>query len=145
MNQTGRNRSQDQEGIVLSIPGRLEYLDLVDNVIEAVNELMEFKEEDATAVSISVIEAGTNAIQHGCTNGAEQRVELRFTVTEEQLEVEVEDHGKGFEPENLPDPTSPDNILRERGRGIFIIRQMMDELDFDFSAGTRLRMIKRKS
>jgi serine/threonine-protein kinase RsbW len=131
--------------IVLSIPGRLEYLDLVDNVIEAVNELMAFKEEEATAVSISVIEAGTNAIQHGCLNETSKRVELRFMVEKSQLTIEVEDPGRGFDPDALPDPTSPDNILKERGRGIFIIRQMMDEVDFDFSAGTRLRMVKRKA
>jgi serine/threonine-protein kinase RsbW len=130
--------------IVLSIPGRLEFLDLVDNVIEAVNELMAFKEDEATAVSISVIEAGTNAIQHGCSNESRLRVELRFVVEDAQLTIEVEDPGGGFDPDRLPDPTSPDNILKERGRGIFIIRQMMDEVDFDFSTGTRLRMVKRK-
>lgn len=139
------NPSDPRAGAIdLSIPGRLEYLDLVDNVIEAVNELMEFPEEAATAVSISVIEAGTNAIQHGCRNGSDQRVRLRFIVEQEQLIVEVEDAGSGFEPDALPDPTSPDNILKERGRGIFIMRQMMDEMAFDFSAGTRVRMVKRK-
>lgn len=136
--------NQDNGGILLSIPGRIEYLDLVDNVIEAVNELMEFKEEDATAVSISVIEAGTNAIQHGCGNGDGLRVHLRFIVDAEQLTIEIEDPGKGFNPATLPDPTSPDNILKERGRGIFIMRQMMDELDFDFGDGTKVRMVKRK-
>jgi len=136
----------NQEGgdILLSIPGQLEYLDLVDNVIAAVNELMQFKEDAATAVSISVIEAGTNAIQHGCGNGACQRVDLRFSVEEDQLVIEVHDSGKGFDPDALPDPTSPDNILKERGRGIFIMRQMMDEMEFDFSSGTKVRMVKRR-
>lgn len=133
-----------EEAIQLSIPGRLEYLDVLDNVIEAVNELMHFKEEDATAVSISVIEAGTNAIQHGCANGDGRRVELRFLVEDEQLTIEVRDPGRGFAPDQLPNPTSPENLLKERGRGIFIMRQMMDDVAFDFSDGTRVRMVKRR-
>jgi serine/threonine-protein kinase RsbW len=139
-----KNDSDDAGAVLLSIPAKLEFLDLVDNVVAAVNELMEFKEEDATAVSISVIEAGTNAIQHGCPNDDGHRVRLRFVVDPGELVIEVEDPGKGFDPDRLPDPTSPDNILKERGRGIFIMRQMMDELDFDFSKGTRIRMLKRK-
>jgi serine/threonine-protein kinase RsbW len=138
---------RDQEGgrIFLAFPGRLEFLDLVDNIIAGVNELMQFKEEDATAVSISVIEAGTNAIQHGCQNGSDHEVQISFVVAGDELAVEVHDPGLGFDPGSLPDPTSPDNLLKERGRGIFIIRQMMDELDFDFSNGTTLRMVKRRA
>jgi serine/threonine-protein kinase RsbW len=137
-------RKHEDTSVRLSFPGRLEFLDLVDNVIAGVNELMRFPEDDATAVSISVIEAGTNAIQHGCKNGADSRVHINFHMHEDRLAVEVHDPGIGFNPESLPDPTSPDNLLKERGRGIFIMRQMMDEIRFDFSNGTTVRMVKRR-
>jgi serine/threonine-protein kinase RsbW len=138
--------SENRSGAVeLIIPAKLEYLDLVDNVVEAVNELMHFDEEAKTAVSISVVEAGTNAIQHGCPkNGSQCEVRLRFLVEEETLTVLVRDLGPGFDPAELPDPTSPENLLRERGRGIFIMRQMMDEVDFTFDDGTVVRLVKRR-
>lgn len=130
--------------IELVIPAKLEFLDLVDNVVEAVNELMHFDEEERTAVSISIVEAGTNAIQHGCRNGGECHVQLSFLVEKDALTVTVRDPGPGFDPGTLPDPTSPENLLRERGRGIFIMRQMMDEVEFGFDQGTTVRLVKRR-
>lgn len=130
--------------VELAIPAKLEYLDLVDNVIEAVNELMHFDEEERTAVSISVVEAGTNAIQHGCRNGGECQVRLSFLVEKDVLTVTIRDPGPGFDPRSLPDPTSPENLLRERGRGIFIMHQMMDEVEFGFDQGTMVRLVKRR-
>jgi serine/threonine-protein kinase RsbW len=128
----------------LVIPAKLEYLDLVDNVVEALNELMHFAEEERTAVSISIVEAGTNAIQHGCRNGGECQVHMHFQVDPEALTVTVHDPGPGFDPVVLPDPTSPENLLKERGRGIYIMRQMMDEVEFRFDHGTTVRLVKRR-
>ena|SRR5688572_12358933 len=131
--------------VELVIPAKLEYLDLVDNVVEAVNELMHFDEDSKTAVSISVVEAGTNAIQHGCLrNGGSGAVRMRFEVTPKALTVTVRDPGSGFNPDSLPDPTSPENLLRERGRGIFIMRQMMDEVTFNFEQGCSVRLVKHR-
>ncbi|HWN80787.1 MAG TPA: ATP-binding protein, partial [Candidatus Udaeobacter sp.] len=91
--------------IELVIPAKLEYLDLVDNVVEAVNELMHFDEDTKTAVSISVVEAGTNAIQHGCMkNGVSGVVKMAFEVAPNVLTVTILDPGRGFDPAALPDP-----------------------------------------
>ncbi len=130
--------------VELVIPATLEYLDLVDNVVEAVNDLMNFDEDARTAVSISVVEAGTNAIQHGCCRNGDSRIHLRFEVGDDALIVIVHDPGPGFDPKCVPDPTSPENLLRERGRGIFIMRQMMDEVAFSFDQGTTVRLVKRR-
>jgi serine/threonine-protein kinase RsbW len=131
--------------IELVIPAKLEYLDLVDNVVEAVNELMHFDEDTKTAVSISVVEAGTNAIQHGCMkNGVSGVVKMAFEVAPDVLTVTIQDPGGGFDPAKLPDPTAPENLLRERGRGIFIMRQMMDEVSFDFDRGCAVRLVKHR-
>ncbi len=138
--------NRNASGINLSIPGQLEYLELVDNVVAGVNELMDFDQEAANAVSISVIEASTNAIQHGCGNG-DGRVDMTFAVNGSELIVEVHDPGTGFDPGALPpaDPTNPQNLLNLRGRGIFIMREMMDAVDFEFGEGTTVRMRKRRS
>lgn len=130
--------------IELTIPARLEYLDLVDNVVEAVNELMRFGEEERTAVSISIVEAGTNAIQHGCRNGGECQINMSFEIAPDALTVVVHDPGAGFDPASLPDPTSPENLLRERGRGVYIMKQMMDEVEFRFGPGTTVTLVKRR-
>ncbi len=130
--------------VELVIPAKLEYLDLVDNVVEAVNELMSFDEDARTAVSISVVEAGTNAIQHGCGQNGQSRIHMHFEVESDTLTIIVHDPGPGFDPAGVPDPTSPENLVRERGRGIFIMRQMMDEVDFSFERGTTVRLVKRR-
>jgi serine/threonine-protein kinase RsbW len=130
--------------VELVIPAQLEFLDLVDNVVEAVNELMQFDEDARTAVSISVVEAGTNAIQHGCRKNGAGRIHLRFEVAADSLTIVVHDPGAGFDLSRVPDPTSPENLLRERGRGIFIMRQMMDEVDYSFDHGTTVRLVKRR-
>jgi serine/threonine-protein kinase RsbW len=58
--------------------------------------------------------------------------------------VSVKDTGSGFNPGRLPDPTAPENLLASHGRGIFLIRQLMDEVDFKFDHGTELRMQRKK-
>jgi len=134
----GRNR------IVLSLPSRLELLGVVDKIADGITEYLEFEDVDKDAVAISVIEACTNAIQHGHKSDAEQRVSVAFELSSDTLSITVEDHGTGFQPQSSEDLTPPD-LLATRGRGIYIMRSMMDEVDFDFSKGTRVHLVKRRS
>jgi len=139
--------AENPEGEVvrLVIPSRLELLSIVDKVVEGVGEQMGFEEDDKDAVSISVIEAGTNAIQHGHGHESERMVEIVFHLLPEELVVEVSDNGRGFKLDVLEDATAPENLLKERGRGIFIMRAMMDDVRFDFTDhGTRCRLVKRR-
>lgn len=131
--------------IRLELPSRLELLSIIDKVVDGVADQLSFEDDDKDAIAISVIEAGTNAIQHGHRHDPSRLVRITFHLHPDALEVEVEDQGTGFDLETLEDPGAPENLLRERGRGIFIMKSMMDEVRFSFgSSGTTCRLIKRK-
>jgi len=130
--------------ILLSLPSRLELLGVVDKIADGITELLDFEDVDRDAVAISVIEACTNAIQHGHRTTVEKRVEVSFTIDDDTLSIVIEDHGSGFIPLSAEEQTPPD-LLATRGRGIYIMRSMMDEVDFDFSNGTRVLLVKRRS
>ena len=137
--------SPGEQVVRLVIPSRLELLSLIDKVVDGVADQMGFEDADQDAVAISVIEAGTNAIQHGHGHESERTVEVTFRLLPDELIVDIQDNGRGFNLDLLEDAGAPENLLKERGRGIFIMRAMMDDVQFDFGDhGTRCRLIKRR-
>ena len=135
------------EIVSLSLPSRLELLVVLDRVALAICERMEFDPDASSQVSMSVIEAGTNAVQHGHLRDASKIFHARVLMYEDRLEVEVRDTGKGFDAGSLTlDVTTPDRILEMRGRGIFIMRACCDSVNFDFGpAGTLCRLVKYRA
>ena len=93
---------------------------------------------------MAVREAITNAIVHGNREDEAKEVEVTFNCLEHELEIEVKDQGKGFDPADVPDPTDPANILKTSGRGIFLMRSFMDEVKWLMrpDGGTTVRMVK---
>ena len=98
-------------------------------------------------MSVAVRESVVNAIKHGNKQDESKRVHVQFTLHERALEVQVSDQGQGFDPAAVPDPLAPENLLKAYGRGIFFMRQFMDEVTHSFPAkgGTVVRMLKRVS
>jgi serine/threonine-protein kinase RsbW len=72
-------------------------------------------------------------------------VEVKLTTTPEGFGISVHDQGTGFNPNDVPDPTKDENILRTSGRGIFFMRNFMDEVEWsaDPQGGTNVRMLKK--
>ena len=133
------------ETIRLSIPSRLELLSFVDKLTLEVCVRMRFEEEATSGISMAVIEAGTNAIQHGHKKDPLKLVEFEFVMREDQLEVVVHDHGAGFDLDGQPDDaTTPEHLFDARGRGIFIMRACMDRVEFEFDGGTVCRLYKQR-
>jgi len=134
----------EPEVISIRMPSRLELLAMLDAVTVSVCERMQFGEEAASLVSMSVIEAGTNAIQHGHKRDATRPVDIDFKLYTDRLEVTVHDTGPGFDPAALNgDATSPEHLFDARGRGVFIMRSCMDSVDFEFSpSGTVCHLVK---
>jgi serine/threonine-protein kinase RsbW len=134
------------ETVSLRIPGRLELLGLFDRVSTLLCERAGFSEDACTQVTLSVIEAGTNAIQHGSRGDPAKPVDIVFTVHPDHLEVRVHDQGAGFDlAEVSGDITLPERLFDARGRGIFIMRACMDSVDFTFDAsGTTCHLVKRR-
>jgi serine/threonine-protein kinase RsbW len=90
-------------------------------------------------------EALANAIRHGNRQDPGLKVRVDFAIERATLTVRVEDEGSGFEPSDVPDPTDPENLLRPSGRGIFYMRQFMDQVRFENTAngGTAVTMVRR--
>lgn len=130
--------------IELTLPSRLELLGVVDKVADGITEYLDFEDVDRDAVAISVIEACTNAIQHGHGQDPEKSVKVEFLLQPDRLTIRVHDQGTGFQPAP-PGTLTPPDLLATRGRGIFIMRSMMDEVDFDFSGGTMVALVKRRT
>ena len=79
---------------------------------------------------ISLTEAVTNAITHGNKNNVNKIVNVQCLRTQSNLSFMVSDQGEGFDPQRLPDPTHPDNLLKLHGRGVFLINQLCDRVEF---------------
>jgi serine/threonine-protein kinase RsbW len=103
-----------------------------------------FDEEETDRIAMSVREATVNAVLHGNQYDPKKRVTVAFEVTPESLSVSVRDEGKGLDPGSVPDPLAPENLLKQSGRGIFLIRAFMDEVRFrSMDPGTEITLIKR--
>jgi anti-sigma regulatory factor (Ser/Thr protein kinase) len=135
------------ETITLTLPSRLELLAVLDRVALAMCERLEFDEDTRSQVSLSVIEAGTNAIQHGHQKDATKAFDTTFSVFSDRIEITVRDTGPGFAPpESNGDATSPEHLFDARGRGIFIMRSCMDVVEFRFGTfGTECHLVKRRA
>jgi len=140
--------TQTPEVITLSIPSRLELLPVLDKLLAGIMDQIGFSEAEADAIAISVIEAGTNAIQHGHKQDPTKTVHFRFDLFPDRLLVSVSDLGGGFDLNRvlMTDPTSEEGLMQCCGRGIFIMRQLMDQVDFDIrpSQGTTVHLEKTK-
>jgi len=137
----------DHKGeIVLSIPSEDKYIYLLDLVVSYASKEMEFDEETTEQVNLAIIEAGTNAIKHGNKNDPEKSALFRFRLSKDKLIVSIRDHGAGFNPDNVGDPLSPENFMKPSGRGIFLMRALMDEVEYnmDNGDGTEVRLVKYK-
>ena len=129
----------------LTFPSRIE---AVGEAAAAVSEFMnrlKIGEDVAFGVDMAVREAVTNAVLHGNKLDEAKVVELKLKNTPAVFEITVHDQGSGFNPNDVPDPTKDENILRTSGRGIFFMRNFMDEVDWsaDPKGGTTVRMLKR--
>jgi serine/threonine-protein kinase RsbW len=85
-------------------------------------------------IMLALSEAVTNAIRHGCgEREKDEVVDIEVKITPNTVEIRVHDCGTGFEPDALPDPTHADNLHIPSGRGVFLIKNLADDVRFDFS------------
>jgi len=133
-----------QECIIrLEIPSEMKLIYVLDAVISEILREMEFDDEAVEQANLAVIEAGTNAILHGNGNDPNKLVHFQFCVGEDKLTVIVKDEGRGFNPDKIPNPLDPENLFNTTGRGIFLMRTLMDEINYSKN-GTEVQMVKYK-
>jgi len=92
---------------------------------------------------VALSEALANAIIYGNRNNSQKSVDVRVEVTKTMLAVHVSDEGDGFRPHDVPDPTLPDGLEQTSGRGLFLIREMVDELRFNEKGNSVCMMMRR--
>ncbi len=91
---------------------------------------------------LAVTEATTNAIIHANKCDLNKKVKIDVEVVENKLYIRVKDEGKGFDPANVPDPTEPENLLKDSGRGLYLMRVYMDDLKYEVTPdGTETTLI----
>ena len=102
-------------------------------------------DEAAFGIDIAVREAVTNAIVHANKEDETKSIEVTVNCVGHALEIEIKDQGEGFDPASVADPTEPANLLKTSGRGIFLMRNFMDEVRWSSrpEGGTTLHMVKR--
>ena len=100
-------------------------------------------EDERFHVTMAAREAAVNAVLHGNEYDPAKQIAASFENTGAALVITIADQGKGLDPETLPDPLAPENLLRGAGRGIFLIRAFMDEVHFrQLHPGTELTLVK---
>ena len=136
----------------LDFDSTFEMLDLVQVVSDHIARLAGLDEEARHWVNVAVRESVINAIKHGNRNDVAKRVHVEFTPIEPTdspsgVVIRVRDEGPGFDPELVPDPLAPENLLKGSGRGIFLIRSFMDEMTLQRAeeGGMEIVMVKRAS
>ena len=112
----------------------------LENFIKEVFENFELTPDLYPNVLISLTEAVNNAIKHGNLNDRKKIVRVRTYVHAESVKCTISDEGSGFDYDKVPDPTTPENIQQEGGRGVFLMKQLSDSIAF-YDNGSTVEMV----
>lgn len=112
----------------------------VDSFLDERLRAAGFPDDMMADVAVSVSEVVNNAVIHGNGRDPEKQVQLDLEIEPDRVRITVQDEGNGFDPDALPDPVASDNLMREVGRGLFIVRAYMDEVHFQKVGGRGLRI-----
>ncbi|MEQ9187218.1 MAG: ATP-binding protein [Cryomorphaceae bacterium] len=116
--------------IAIKINATLEDLSKVESIIEGLHQEGKIPDEAYGNVLVVATEATLNAINHGSLSDASKQVDFVLVIEGKKMTLEVSDTGRGFDYENLPDPTDPANLEKVNGRGIYIMKNLSDDLEF---------------
>lgn len=124
--------------LTIKIPSLPENIRIVESFIDNANDFFNFNEDMYGNIMVSVTEAVNNAIVHGNESNTRKDVTLSLQVDDENHFVKfiISDEGMGFDHQALPDPTQPENLEKLGGRGIFLMTQLSDGVDFEDNGKT---------
>ena len=114
----------------IEFPSVIDNIHTVEQMVEDVCAEFHVKEDYYGEILISLTEAVNNAIVHGNKLDPSKKVKVSLEVAGQNLRFTIEDEGPGFDYQNLPDPTAPENIEKPHGRGVFLMRQLSDRCEF---------------
>jgi serine/threonine-protein kinase RsbW len=140
----GQNSRGEVKTIDRSLDSTLDSVDDAENLALGLAREAGFRDEELQKIGMAVRESVVNAIVHGNRYSADKKVRVTLVKNGSRFTVRVADQGEGFDPDALPDPLAQENLLRQSGRGIFLIRAFMDEFQVRRLEphGTEITMVK---
>lgn len=128
----------------LILPSRLDSVEQAASEAESFAKHAGLSDDAIYALDMAVREAVANAIKHGNKLDETKTVEITFSNLPKGLEVTIRDFGNGFDVEEVPDPTNPENLLKANGRGVLFMRAFMEEIEWfpHKAGGTIVKMCK---
>ena len=128
-----------------NLPSALESVAEIERAVEGMAARLGFDEDEASNLAMVTREAAINACKHGNKFANDKRVQATLDRTADTLKICISDQGEGLDPDTLPDPLDPANLLRSSGRGVFLMRAIMDEVHFrQLQPGTQVTLIKHR-
>jgi serine/threonine-protein kinase RsbW len=127
-----------------SLESTLDSVDVAEADALRIAQELGFDDDDLDKIGMAVRESMVNAVVHGNRYNARKKVHFQVLRAADRLTIVIRDEGEGFDLNSLPDPLAEENLLRQSGRGLLLIRAFMDELEVNRGRpqGTELRMVK---
>jgi serine/threonine-protein kinase RsbW len=126
-----------------TLDSTLETVDSAETTATRIAVEAGFSDDEVMQISMAVREAAVNAVLHGNAYDPGKKVKLEFERTGTDLVITIRDQGNGLDPAKIPDPLAPENLMKTSGRGIFLIRSFMDEVQIHPSqTGTEIKLVK---
>lgn len=127
-----------------TLESTLESVNKAEETATQVASSLGFDEDERFKIAMAVREAAVNAVLHGNAYDPKKKVRLAYEERGESLIITVSDEGRGILPDEIPDPLIPENLLKTSGRGIFLMRSFMDDVQIrTLQPGTEITMTKR--
>ena len=131
------------KGNMITTPSSLEYLTHIDDFIEGILRDFQVEESIIADIAISVSELVNNSVNHGNKSDTGKTVSVSISKKGNDVEIKIEDQGQGFDPSEISNPLDEENLLKDTGRGIFIVNALMDKVDvLTTSKGTTTTITK---
>lgn len=128
----------------VDLDSTLQSVDTAEAIVMDSAKRLGFDEDEQHQIGMAVRECMVNAVVHGNRYSAHKKVHLKVRAASDHIAITIGDEGSGFDLNSLPDPLAQENLLRQSGRGILLIRAFMDEFDLHQRAGggTEVRLVK---
>lgn len=114
-------------------PSDPDLLPEIEEFVIGIAEELNLSKDKYNNLALSVSEAASNSMVHGNKLDIEKKVHITVKISDNKMEIIFKDEGKGFNIDKVPDPTRPENILKESGRGIHIMKNFLDDLKYNFT------------
>ena len=131
--------------VAYTLDSTLDSVNKVEQTAEQLAVKAGFAEDDLHKIMMSVREAAVNAVLHGNAYDPKKKITVAYETSSDSMAITITDQGKGLAESDIPNPLAEENLLKDSGRGIFLIRSFMDEVRIrDLHPGTEITLVKHR-